>query len=157
MAVGRSVQLDAVATDGSGNELSGRTFGWQTSDASVASVTDAGLVEGVGAGTATITATAEDVSGTFQMRVVPAELDRITALLEDAYTTQLVGGLSAATGDVVSSALDGCATAVDAGHILDLADCLQAVQDEAPTDGTDRALVAVLGVLALRAQLLLHL
>lgn len=61
--VGKTVQLTATLKDAAGNTLTGRTVGWTTSSASVASVSSSGLVTGVGAGSATITATSEGKSG----------------------------------------------------------------------------------------------
>src|SRR6266568_964961 len=58
-----TLRLVAVAKDAAGNTLSGRTITWSTSDASVAMVSTAGLVTGVAAGSATISATAEGKAG----------------------------------------------------------------------------------------------
>jgi uncharacterized protein YjdB len=63
VAVGSTVQLTAVARDAAGNTLSGRTVTWSTSNASFATVNGSGLVTGVAAGAATITATSEGVAG----------------------------------------------------------------------------------------------
>src|SRR5438552_4120664 len=63
LAVGRTLQLAATPTDSAGNPLSGRVVTWATSATSVATVSAAGLVTGVAAGTATITATSEGKSG----------------------------------------------------------------------------------------------
>src|SRR6266705_5148508 len=60
---GETVHLSAVPKDAAGNTLSGRTITWSTSDASVAMVSTAGLVTGVAAGSATISATAEGKAG----------------------------------------------------------------------------------------------
>ena len=62
--VGATTQLTATVRDGAGTTLTGRTVTWATSAAAVATVSSAGLVTGVAAGTATITATSEGVSGT---------------------------------------------------------------------------------------------
>src|SRR6266566_2390624 len=58
-----TVHFSAVPKDAAGNTLSGRTITWSTSDASVAMVSTAGLVTGVAAGSATISATAEGKAG----------------------------------------------------------------------------------------------
>src|SRR6266700_4095770 len=60
---GETVHLSAVPKDAAGNTLSGRTITWSPSDASVAMVSTAGLVTGVAAGSATISATAEGKAG----------------------------------------------------------------------------------------------
>src|SRR6266849_2368281 len=64
LQVGQTVQLTATPKDANGNPLSGRTVTWASSNPSVASVTSSGLVTGVTAGSATITATSEGQSGT---------------------------------------------------------------------------------------------
>ena len=57
--VGETVQLTAVAKDVFGNEISCVGFEWSSSDPSVAVVDQNGLVQGVGEGRATISATAK--------------------------------------------------------------------------------------------------
>jgi hypothetical protein len=64
-----AVQLTATPKDASGNELSGRTVDWSTSNANIAAVSSSGLVSGVALGTATITATAEGKSGSASIAV----------------------------------------------------------------------------------------
>ncbi len=63
VAVGQTVQLTATPKDSAGTPLAGRTVTWATSDAAVATVSVSGLVTGVVAGSATITATSEGSSG----------------------------------------------------------------------------------------------
>ena len=62
--VGGSVQLTATPRDADGNPLTDRTVEWSSSDPSLATVTDGGLSTAVALGPATITATADGVSGT---------------------------------------------------------------------------------------------
>src|SRR5437773_2354613 len=64
VTVGGTVQLAATPLDASGTPLSGRVVTWATSSAAVATVGSSGLVTGMAAGTATITATSEGQSGT---------------------------------------------------------------------------------------------
>ena len=61
---GQTVQLTATTKDANGNVLTGRVVTWSTSDGTIATVSTSGLVAGVAAGTATITATSEGKSGT---------------------------------------------------------------------------------------------
>src|SRR3989441_11369619 len=61
--VGDTTRLQATTRDALGNILTGRTITWASSNAAVAAVDVAGLVKGVAAGTATVTATSEGVSG----------------------------------------------------------------------------------------------
>lgn len=62
-------QLAATTRDEIGDVISGRTVTWQTSAASVATVNSSGLVQGVSAGQATITATSDGHSGTANVTV----------------------------------------------------------------------------------------
>src|SRR5919109_1730229 len=57
IVVGQTVQLTATPRDANGNTLTGRVVTWASSNAAVASVSSTGLVTGVAAGSATITAT----------------------------------------------------------------------------------------------------
>lgn len=59
LAIGESRQLTVIARDADGNVLAGRSTTWTSSDPTRVSVTATGLVVGVAAGTATITATSE--------------------------------------------------------------------------------------------------
>ncbi|MBM3263443.1 MAG: DM13 domain-containing protein [candidate division Zixibacteria bacterium] len=63
IAVGDTVRLQAVAHALNGQPLSGRTFTWQTTHTTVASVDAGGLVTGVTAGTTGITAVTDGVTG----------------------------------------------------------------------------------------------
>jgi len=67
--VGGTVQLTATPKDASGNPLTGRTIMWSTSSGAVASVSVSGLVTGVAAGSATVTATSEGKSGSAAVMV----------------------------------------------------------------------------------------
>jgi len=64
-----TVQLSAVTKDSAGNVLSGRSVTWSSSAPSVATVSPAGLVTAVIAGSATITATSEGKSGSAAITV----------------------------------------------------------------------------------------
>jgi serine/threonine protein kinase len=59
---GRSAPLGAVTRDSAGSVLEGRRIEWLSSDPSVARVSGSGMVSGVAAGQAIITATSEDVA-----------------------------------------------------------------------------------------------
>jgi acid phosphatase len=71
VSAGSSVQLTATPKDANGNPLVGRTVTWQSSNTSAATVNSSGLVTGVAAGSATITATSEGQSGTSAITVTP--------------------------------------------------------------------------------------
>ncbi|HET7456468.1 MAG TPA: Ig-like domain-containing protein [Gemmatimonadaceae bacterium] len=66
---GATKQFTATAYDAAGNRLTGRSVQWTTSDANIATVSSTGVVKGVKAGTATITATVDGKSGTATVTV----------------------------------------------------------------------------------------
>ncbi len=55
--VGQSIQLTATAQDDAGNDLAAGDATWTSSNASVAMVTESGLLQAMSAGSATLTAT----------------------------------------------------------------------------------------------------
>ena len=71
VSVGQTVQLTATPKDANGSPLTGRVVTWSSSNTSVAGVNGSGLVSGVAAGSATITATSEGQSGTSAITVTP--------------------------------------------------------------------------------------
>lgn len=73
LVVGGAVSLVATATDASGTVLTDRTVSWSSSAPAVATVSSSGIVAGVAAGSATITATSEGVSAsaTVSVSLVP--------------------------------------------------------------------------------------
>jgi hypothetical protein len=80
IAINGTQQLTATGTysDGSRQPLSGSAVGWSSSDDTVATISNGGLVTGVGTGTATITATAQGVSGTGSVTVTVENLTTIS-------------------------------------------------------------------------------
>ena len=64
-----TLQLSVIPRDTNGNTLVGRTVTWSSNSGS-ATVSSSGLVTGMGAGTATITATSEGNSGTAVITVI---------------------------------------------------------------------------------------
>ncbi|PYO89601.1 MAG: hypothetical protein DMD58_08905 [Gemmatimonadetes bacterium] len=67
--LGGQAQLSAVTETAENTPLSGRVVIWSSSNASVATVNDSGLVTAVAAGSATITATSDGNSGTSAITV----------------------------------------------------------------------------------------
>src|SRR3989454_93400 len=63
MSMGATQQLSATPKDAAGNVLAGRAVAWTSSNPAIATVSATGLVTGVAAGSATITATSEGQSG----------------------------------------------------------------------------------------------
>ena len=69
--VGGVAQLTATPKDASGNPLTGRVVTWASNNIGIATVSPTGLVTGVTAGSATITATSEGRNGTSAITVNP--------------------------------------------------------------------------------------
>jgi parallel beta-helix repeat protein len=76
LAVGDTVRLVATPRDADGNALTGRSVTWTTSGAAVATVSSTGLVTGMGAGTATISATSEGRTGVATVTVTTSATTR---------------------------------------------------------------------------------
>src|SRR6266850_4727710 len=66
-----SVGLTATPEDVGGDPVSGRVVTWSSDNTAAATVNGSGLVSGVAAGTATITATCEGRTGTSDITVTP--------------------------------------------------------------------------------------
>ncbi len=75
---GQTAQLTATPMDAGGNALSGRAVAWASSNTSVATVSASGLVAGVAAGSATITATSEGQSGSAAVTVTQVPVASVT-------------------------------------------------------------------------------
>jgi len=106
--VGQTLQLTATAFDADGNPLSGRAVTWASSDPAVASVSGSGLVLGLVAGSATITATSEGQSGTLEVSVKDVPVALVT--VSPASASILLGTtrqLSAVTKDAAGNTLIG--------------------------------------------------
>ena len=76
VAVGETLRLAARKIDPDGRVVPGATFAWWSSDPSVASVNAVGLVRGVAAGTARISAASGDAAAASEITVVDADDDR---------------------------------------------------------------------------------
>jgi uncharacterized protein YjdB len=102
----QTAQLAAVAKDTSGNEIAGKAFAWSSSNPGVASVTSTGLVTGLAAGTATITATADGKSATAVVTVTMRPVGSVvvspaTLSLDLGSTAQLTATVKDASGAVL--------------------------------------------------------
>ena len=75
-----TLRLAAEAYDSSRHRIDGAEFGWSSSDAGVASVDESGLVLGVAAGSATITAAAGDARGTAEIAVANPDRAALVSL-----------------------------------------------------------------------------
>jgi uncharacterized protein YjdB len=106
--LGQTAQLTATPKDANGSALTGRIVTWASSAPGVASVSASGLVTGVAAGSATLTATSEGKSGTASITVtiVPVAAVAVTP----AAPNIRVGGtvqLTATTKDSAGNLLTG--------------------------------------------------
>src|SRR6266581_2215550 len=135
VSVGQTVQLAAMPKDANGNLLSGRTVSWLSGNPGVATVSGSGLVTGVSAGAATITAASEGKSGTAAMTVssVPVasvavsptsasvavgQTQQLSATPKDANGNPLTGrtvSWSSGNTAVATVAASGLVTGVSAG------------------------------------------
>jgi len=107
VTVGATTQLTATPKDANGTALSGRVVTWATSNAAAATVSASGLVTGVAAGSATITATSEGQSGTAALTVTNVPVASVTvspatASLTVGATTQLTATPKDANGTALS-------------------------------------------------------
>src|SRR5205809_349682 len=91
LQAGQTVQLAATPKDANGNALSGRVIGWSSSNPSVATVNASGLVTGVAAGSATITAVSEGKSGGAAITVNPAPVPVASVAVTPASATVQAG------------------------------------------------------------------
>jgi uncharacterized protein YjdB len=135
---GQSVQLIATPRDAAGNVLTDRAIAWASDNPGVATVTDGGFVKGVAPGTATVTATSEDVSATATVTVLPAPVAsvevspagvaivpgssrQLTATAKDAGGNVLTGRTATWESDrpaVATVTAGGLVTAVAAGTAM---------------------------------------
>ena len=104
---GATTQLSATLKDAAGNVLTGRAVAWTSSNTAIATVSAAGLVTGVAAGSATITATSEGKSGTASVTVAIVPVASVTvspatAVVLVGATVQLTTTLKDAAGNVLS-------------------------------------------------------
>jgi hypothetical protein len=110
VAVGGTVQLTATAKNAEGEPLSGYTAAWATDAPEVATVSAAGLVTGVAAGPATITATIEGKSGTAGVTVTANTMPVASVAVTPASASVPVGGavqLTATPKDAAGQTLTG--------------------------------------------------
>ena len=80
LTVGGRTQASAEARDANGAVVAGQTASWASSDASIASVSTAGMVSALKAGTATIVGTVENVSGSANITIATASPPPATKL-----------------------------------------------------------------------------
>ena len=103
------IHLQAATLDASGAPLTGRTVTWTSSNQSVATVDDSGVVTGVATGADTITATSEGQSGIAGIVVTSAVAGSIvvaptSVTVTTGQTSQLTATVKDAGGSVISGA-----------------------------------------------------
>lgn len=72
LAIGESAQFTATVRNETGDLLTDQPVSWEIDGPDVATLSSSGRVEGVGAGTATVTATSGPASGDAQVVVQPS-------------------------------------------------------------------------------------
>ena len=102
--VGATVALAATAFDNAGGAVKGRPISWKTNDVSIATVSQSGVVSGVGAGIATVTATIDGVSdaaviGVQSLPVAQVRLSPGRATIQLRETVQLTAQVLDAAGE----------------------------------------------------------
>ena len=106
--VSATQQLVASPKNSQGGVVAGKSATWNSSAPAVASVSATGLVTGVGAGSATITATVDGKSGTSAITVIALPVNTVT--VSPALSTVAVGAtaqLTVTLADVNGAALTG--------------------------------------------------
>lgn len=96
VTIGGTVQLAAATLSASGATLSGKAIAWSTLDPNIATVSPAGLVTGVGAGTVGIRATHAEFSATTTVTVAAPLCGPTTTVGTVASAATLTGQLSPA-------------------------------------------------------------
>lgn len=109
LTTGQGATLTATVKDANGTVVTDRPVAWTTSNAAVATVTQAGVVKAIAVGAATISATSEGSSGSATVTVMPAVLDHI--VISPASIDNLRAGrsveLSATAIDTNGNAMPG--------------------------------------------------
>ncbi|HSQ29801.1 MAG TPA: Ig-like domain-containing protein [Gemmatimonadaceae bacterium] len=107
MAKGSSIQFSAVVKDANGTIVTGRVVTWSSSNTSVVIVDASGIASAVGAGTATVSATCEGVTGTAPVTVSIITVASVTvtpspASVSTGGTVTLTATVKDASGNVLT-------------------------------------------------------
>jgi hypothetical protein len=155
--VGATLQLNAEARTAQGAVIPGVLFNWSSASPGVASVTNTGVVTIHTPGSAVITATTENVSGTISVRGIDADPSGVQFVLADQFVASLVAALSAAPRASVTSANSACASALSSNAMSGLRACLDALLAVVPpAQDSDAAILATLGLFWRHAKHLLN-
>ena len=106
ITVGSTTQATATTLDASGNALTGRTVSWSSDNSFVATVSNAGVVTGIGGGSVNITAASEGKNGSAALTVNAIAIASTTVSLASptavGSTTQATVTFKDANANVVS-------------------------------------------------------
>ena len=144
---GETVQLVGAATDAGGSPVQEAAFTWQSSNVTVVEVDGNGNVQGVAAGTATITATTgNDASGTATVSVLTPELVSLRRLLADPVVVGAVDRVP--TAELFRTAFSEILQGMAEGDLIVVRDALATAQTLAgvTAEGTDLVLLRALAL-----------
>lgn len=102
----------------SGQELTGRTITWSSSNEAVLRVSQAGVVTGVGPGSATITATVEARSATVSLTVLDYNIAEEVQVIDSTQLRLLSDSVERATGRLRFQVLNGSPPPFAPGEIV---------------------------------------
>jgi Big-like domain-containing protein len=158
IAVAGSAQLAAQARDQGGRSIS-RTFSWTAGDPAIATVSPAGVLTGVGAGTTTITAAADGVNGRLSVTVADADLPALQVVLEDPFADGLLQAIGGSVEAALRATWSACGAATSAGNLGLVNACIdQARADLDPSSDPEKApLVSLIELFVDGLQRLLNL
>jgi len=92
VALGESLQYSARLEDEKGKEMTGTVFTWSTSDSQIATITPSGLLSGLKAGSVSVRASAEGVTGSANLNIdpIPDQLTKIAGDLQEGTLRQVL-------------------------------------------------------------------
>ena len=106
LVAGATQQLVATSTDNTGSVVTGQTYSWKSSDASIVSVSSTGVATGAHIGSATVTATAGGVSGQSTITIAAGPVSTVaitpaTGSVQQGKTLQLSASFTDVAGNPV--------------------------------------------------------
>ena len=109
VVAGDTLRLTAEAADANGHPVAGTEFEWASSDTLVAVVDDAGLVTGIGAGEAEVTATAAGVTDRAALTVMAPAPTAVSVIPDTVALTALgqTAQLAAEVRDQIGRVMEG--------------------------------------------------
>jgi len=118
LELGDSTQLTARVLGTSGQELTGRTITWRSSNEAVLRVSQTGMVTGVGPGTASITATVEARSATVSLTVLDYNIAEEVQVVDSTQLRLVSDSAERATGRLRFQVLSGSPPPFAPGEII---------------------------------------